>query len=39
MSEYVLSVRDFYSALTDDQLDTIVGEIQAQFPTCGNRQM
>jgi len=39
MSEYVLNVRAFYSALTDDRLDTIVGEIQAQFPTCGNRQM
>ena len=36
MSDYVLSVRDFYSALTDDQLDI---QIQAQFPTCGNRQM
>ena len=39
MTEYNLSVSAFYSELTDDQLDVIVGEIQAQFPTCGNRQM
>ena len=39
MSKYVLSVRALYLALTDDQLDNILGEIQAQFPTCGNRQM
>ena len=25
--------------MSDDQLDMIVSEIQAQFPTAGNRQM
>ena len=39
MSKYVLSVRALYLALTDDQLDNILGEIQAQFPTCGNRHL
>jgi hypothetical protein len=39
MSEYQLSVHEFYASLTDCELDAIVGRIQTQFPTCGNRQM
>ena len=38
-TEYQLSVGGLYVQLTDTQLDAIVGEIQSQFPTCGNRQM
>ena len=39
MTEYNLSIHMLYTALTDDQLDGIVSEIQHEFPTCGNRQM
>ena len=39
MEEYDISISTQYSRMTDLELDIIVGEIQAQFPTCGNRQM
>ena len=39
MTRYALSVRSMYSSLTDDQLDSLVSEIQGQFPNAGNRQM
>lgn len=39
MSEYGLSIRRQYSGLLDQDLDTIVSEVQQQFPMCGNRQM
>ena len=39
MEEYDISITTQYSRMTDLELDIIVGEIQAQFPTSGNRQM
>ena len=39
MTEYGLSIRAQYSAMSDTELDTLVNEIQVEFPTCGNRQM
>ena len=39
MSEYGLSISAQYSVLTDFELDSIVSDIQSQFPMCGNRQM
>ena len=39
MSEYGLSISAQYSILTDYELDSIVSDIQSQFPMCGNRQM
>ena len=39
MTTYNLSVRSFYSQISDAVLDATVSEISAQFPTCGNRQM
>ena len=39
MSEYGLSVRAFYSRISDDELESVVRTIQSSYPTCGNRQM
>ena len=39
MSEYHLSIHMYYSTISDDELDRVAGEIQLQYPTCGNRQM
>ena len=39
MTEFGLSIRTQYSTISDPELDTLVNEIQTQFPTCGNRQM
>ena len=39
MAEFGYSVSGEYSDLTDDDLCSLVSEIQEQFPTCGNRQM
>ena len=39
MSMYNLSVRSYYSQMSDADLDAIVAEILLHFPTCGNRQM
>ena len=39
MSEFGLSIRAHYSTITDNELDTLVSELQAQYPLCGNRQM
>ena len=39
MTDYNLSVMATYSTLTADELDSLVREIQLQFPMCGNRQM
>ena len=39
MTAYNLSLRNYYSQISDVDLDAIVTEISAQFPNCGNRQM
>lgn len=39
MTDHGLSIRSHYSILSDQDLDIIVGEIQQQFPRCGNRHM
>ena len=39
MTDHGLSIRRQYSNLSDQDLDMIVGEIQQQFPMCGNRNM
>lgn len=39
MEQYGLSIRSFYSSLSDQELDAIVRSIQTQFGLCGNRQM
>ena len=39
MSDFGLSIRAQYSHLDDADLDSVVADIQSQFPTCGNRQM
>ena len=39
MTEYGLSIRAQYSTMSDTELDTLVNEIQVEFPTCGNTQM
>ena len=39
MNEFSLSVRAYYTVISDEGLDLIVHEIQSQFPMCGNLQM
>ncbi len=39
MTEYGFTIRAQYSTMTDTELDTLVNEIQTEFPTCGNKQM
>ena len=39
MSELGLSVRAYYSDISDSNLDQIVEGFQQQYPMCGNRQM
>ena len=39
ISEFGLCIRARYSQLTDDVFDSIVHEIQVEFPFCGYRQM
>lgn len=39
MAEYNLSVSATYASITSNELDSLVREIQTQFPMCGNRQM
>lgn len=39
MSEYGLSVRSFYSKISDAELESVVHTIQSSHPDCGNRQM
>ena len=39
MTDYGLSITAEYTLLTDEELDSVVEEIQVDFPTCGNRQM
>lgn len=39
MAEFDLSVAATYATLTDDELDSLVSNIQNHFPNCGNRQM
>lgn len=39
MSDYRLSVRSFYSDISDSTLEELVRHIQEEFPGCGNRQM
>ena len=37
MTDYNLSVLATYATITSGELDSLVGEIQTQFPMCGNR--
>ena len=37
MSEYGLSISALYSNVSDQELDSLVLEIKAQFPNCGYR--
>ena len=39
MTDHNLSVSATYATITSGELDSLVGEIQTQFPMCGNRQM
>ena len=39
MSEYNLSILDTYSTINDSDLDSLIAEMQTQFPGWGNRQM
>ena len=39
MREYDISISQQYSTVSDLELDQLVGEILAEFPTCGNKQM
>ena len=39
MAEFDFSVAATYATLTDDELDSLVSNIQNHFPICGNRQM
>ena len=39
MNEFGFSVSEQYANLTDDDLYTLISEIQEEFPMCGNRQM
>ena len=39
MAEYGLSITAEYATLTDEELDSVVGEIHHDFPMCTNRQM
>ena len=37
MRQYDLSIRDTYSSINDANLDSIISDIQMQFPSWGNR--
>ena len=39
MALYGLRVQSLYTPWNDDELDRIISEIHAQFPTAGNRVM
>ena len=39
MLEYDISISQQCSTVSDLELDQLVGEILAEFPTCGNKQM
>ena len=39
MADYGLSITAEYATLTEEELDSVIGEIQHNFPMCGNRQM
>ena len=39
MSEFNLTIRSYYTQLTDHELDRVVLEIHRNIPTCGNRQL
>ena len=39
MAECGLSVASLYSCITDNELDLVVSQIQAEFPNCGYRLM
>lgn len=39
MGEFDLSVSATYATLTDNELDSLVSDIQHHFPMCGNHQM
>lgn len=39
MAEFGLSVSSQYAEISDEQFVEIIGRIQNNFPTCGNRQM
>ena len=39
MTEFDLPISATYATLTDDELDSLVSNIQNHFPNCGNRRM
>ena len=39
MTEFNVSIRNCYTQLTDDELDSVVKGIHHQFPMCGNQQL
>ena len=39
MSDAGILIRDYYSTITNSELDEIVRHVQQQYPMCGNRQM
>ena len=39
MRQYDLSIRDTYSSISDANLDSIISDIQMQFPSWGNRSV
>ena len=39
MTEYDLSIRGFYSDITDTRLEEVVSELKDLYPTCGYRIM
>ena len=39
MSDAGILIRDYYSTMTNSELDEIVRHVQQQYPMCGNRQM
>ena len=39
MSDIGIHIRDYYSTITDSELDQLVRSVQLQYPMCGNQQM
>ena len=39
MSDFGLSIHAQYANITDPELDSLVSDIQHEFPMCGNGQM
>ena len=39
LSDYGISIRDTYTDMTNEELQSVVASIQNEHPMCGNRQM